>query len=75
MPPPARLVQYGSKFVSWLLEQEGLGPELVRKLRELESSISTARKRELAVLSFNNHRVFHQLLCCVCCSVSAWQER
>lgn len=41
-----RLVQYGSKLLSWLLEVEALRPELVSKLRELEAAISTARKRE-----------------------------
>lgn len=41
-----RLVQYGSKLLSWLLEVEALRPELVSKLRELETAISTARKRE-----------------------------
>ena len=41
-----RVVQYGSKFVSWLLEQESLSPQLVDKLRSLETSISTARKRQ-----------------------------
>lgn len=40
-----RLLQYGSKFVYWLLELESLSPELIKKLRALESSISTARKR------------------------------
>ena len=28
------------------MEQEGVSPEMVKKLRGLESSISTARKRE-----------------------------
>ena len=41
-----RLVQYGSRFVSWLLEQRSLSPELIKKLRDLESFISTARKRK-----------------------------
>ena len=41
-----RLIQYGSRFVSWALEVEGLSPELIQKLRSLESSISTARKRQ-----------------------------
>jgi len=41
-----RLVQYGSRFVYWVMEQEGVSPEMVKKLRELESSISTARKCE-----------------------------
>lgn len=41
-----RVVQYGSKFVYWVLEQESLSPELVDKLKSLESSISTARKCE-----------------------------
>lgn len=41
-----RLVQYGSKFVSWLLELESLSPDLVARLRSLENAISTARKCE-----------------------------
>ncbi len=39
-----RLVQYGTKFIHWALESKKLSPELVTKLRGLESSISTARK-------------------------------
>lgn len=39
-----RIVQYGSKFVYWVLEQESLSPQLITKLKALESSISTARK-------------------------------
>lgn len=39
-----RLVQYGSKLVYWLLEQKGLSPGLIERLKNLESSISTARK-------------------------------
>lgn len=43
-----RVVQYGSKFVYWVLEQESLSPNLISKLKNLESSISTARKCRLA---------------------------
>ena len=39
-----RVVQYGSKFLYWILEQEALSPELIAKLKALESSISIARK-------------------------------
>lgn len=39
-----RVVQYGCKFVYWVLEQESLSPQLIAKLKNLESSISTARK-------------------------------
>ncbi len=39
-----RLVQYGTKFLHWALDSKDLSPELVTKLRGLESSISTARK-------------------------------
>lgn len=39
-----RVVQYGSKFVYWVLEQGGVSQELVARLRALEGSISTARK-------------------------------
>ena len=39
-----RVVQYGSKFVYWVLEQGGLSEDLISKLKSLESSISTARK-------------------------------
>ena len=46
-----RLVQYGSKFISWLLEQGTLTPDLIKKLRELESFISTARKCEYCILA------------------------
>ena len=46
-----RLVQYGSKFVSWLLEHGSLSPELINRLRDLESFISTARKREYTPFS------------------------
>jgi peroxin-11B len=41
-----RVVQYGSKFLYWVLECGTLSPELVSKLKALESSISTARKCE-----------------------------
>lgn len=41
-----RVVQYGSKFLYWVLEQESLSPGLIAKLKNLETSISTARKRE-----------------------------
>ena len=46
----SRLVQYGSKTVSWVLELEGVSADLVKKIRSLESSISTARKRKLRTL-------------------------
>lgn len=39
-----RIVQYGSKFVYWVLEQGSLSPQLIIKLKALERSISTARK-------------------------------
>ena len=39
-----RLVQYGSKFAYWLLELKAVSPGLVAVLKQLESSISTARK-------------------------------
>ena len=42
-----RLVQYGSKLTSWALEAKGFSVELVQKLKDLESTISTARKRAL----------------------------
>lgn len=45
-----RLVQYGSKFIYWLLEQKSLSPELIKKLKSLESSISTARKCNILLL-------------------------
>lgn len=41
-----RVVQYGSKFVYWVLEQNAASSELVKKLKDLESSISLARKCE-----------------------------
>ena len=41
-----RLVQYGTKLLSWLLDEAALRPELVPLLHELEASISTARKCE-----------------------------
>ena len=41
------MVQYGSKFVSWVLEQkEAVSPDVVLKIRDLEATISTARKCE-----------------------------
>ena len=43
------MVQYGSKFVSWVLEQEEVSSAVVQKIRDLEASISTARKREAVV--------------------------
>ena len=39
-----RIIQYASKFISWLLEQEGLSDELIARVKTLESSVSTARK-------------------------------
>lgn len=39
-----RVVQYGSKFVYWALQQASLSPDLIKRLQSLESSISTARK-------------------------------
>lgn len=51
-----RLVQYGSKFVYWVLEQESLSPELVTRLKALESSISTARKLFRLGTSFTQFR-------------------
>ncbi len=42
-----RLVQYGTKFVYWLLEIRAVSPDLVAILKQLEGSISTARKCEL----------------------------
>lgn len=39
-----RVVQYGSKFVYWTMQQASLSPDLIKKLQSLESSISTARK-------------------------------
>ena len=41
-----RLLQYGSKFLYWLLEQKSLKPELIKKLKNLENTISTSRKSE-----------------------------
>lgn len=46
-----RVVQYGSKFVYWVLEQGAGSPELVSKLKALEGSISTARKCKASQLS------------------------
>ncbi|XP_033749363.1 peroxisomal membrane protein 11B-like [Pecten maximus] len=39
-----RLIQYGSKLVWWHLHQNTRGPELVEKLKKLESSLSMTRK-------------------------------
>ncbi|KAL5482045.1 hypothetical protein EMCRGX_G022325 [Ephydatia muelleri] len=39
-----RLLQYASKFLSWALERRTSGLELAAKLKQLEASISTARK-------------------------------
>ena len=39
-----RVIQYASKFISWLLEQEGIGNDVITRVKGLESSISTARK-------------------------------
>ena len=41
----ARLLQYASKFLSWALESRSSSLELAAKLKQLETSISTARKR------------------------------
>ena len=41
-----RLVQYGSKTVSWSLELRGARADLVERIKALEASISTARKRK-----------------------------
>lgn len=50
----SRLVQYGSKTVSWVMEVEGVSADLVKKIKNLEASISTARKRKLyAPLIYN----------------------
>lgn len=45
-----RVVQYGSKFVYWVLELGVGSPELVSKLKALEASISTARKCKVSLL-------------------------
>ncbi len=45
-----RVVQYGCKFIYWVLEQGSVSPELISKLKDLESSISTARKCEQATV-------------------------
>ncbi|XP_060074179.1 peroxisomal membrane protein 11B-like [Ylistrum balloti] len=39
-----RLIQYGSKLVWWHLHKNAKGPELVEKLKKLESSLSMTRK-------------------------------
>ncbi|ESP05507.1 hypothetical protein LOTGIDRAFT_208523 [Lottia gigantea] len=39
-----RLCQYGSKFVWWNLQKTGQSEELVKKLKNLEASVSTTRK-------------------------------
>ena len=45
IPSCYRLLQYASKFLSWALERRTSGLELAAKLKQLETSISTARKR------------------------------
>ena len=40
-----RTVQYGAKLVSWLMEQQDVDKSILQRVRQLESSISTARKR------------------------------
>lgn len=39
-----RLIQYGSKLVWWHLHNNARGPEMVQKLKKLESSLSMTRK-------------------------------
>ena len=41
-----RLVQYGTKFLYWLLELRATSPELVETLKQMEGFFSTARKCE-----------------------------
>lgn len=46
-----RLVQYGSKTVSSIMELKGASADLVKKIKSLEAFISTARKRMHVTLS------------------------
>lgn len=57
-----RVIQYGSKFISWLLQQEGVSDEVVVRVRTLESSISTARKLFRLGKSFDHLRVAFQTI-------------
>lgn len=64
------MVQYGSKFVSWVLELESVSPAVVKKIRDLESSISTARKRESDVSMFPMINDYLQVNVIIVCCLS-----